>query len=182
VTADEVTAAVKALSAAADNPAAVKALSAAADNPAAVLDAVIEEFGLLAVSSAITTKLISNAIPAAPKPELAERNYTPEEIGVVVGYHRGHVYELIKSGALKHWREGKLIRVRQSALDEFIAEREMRGPLPLKVSNMLQSARDRRHHEAQPSSPGAHAKGTRSKNRLSPNNDLEVGSGHGTDP
>ncbi|MBV8774458.1 MAG: helix-turn-helix domain-containing protein [Deltaproteobacteria bacterium] len=110
--------------------------------------------------------------PSEPKPQpAAERNYTVEEVAVLVQYHPSHVYELIKGGALKHWREGKLIRVTQAALDEFITQREMRGPLPARLSDtaniMLVSKCDRGGSETAATTAPAHASPTRGATRRS---------------
>jgi excisionase family DNA binding protein len=92
---------------------------------------------------------------------------TPEEAAAELQYSRPRIYELIKDGSLccmrdkdKHGKDKRLIRIRREWLDEFIREREMRGPLPLRVSNatniMLVSKHDERGSETASQTPGAH--------------------------
>jgi excisionase family DNA binding protein len=89
----------------------------------------------------------TQAAPAA-QPEV-DKLLTVQQAAEELQYAPSHIYELCRDGSLVCSRDGKLIRIRRSALAEFIAKREQRGQLPLKVSNMLHSGCDRQDHEAQ---------------------------------
>lgn len=51
----------------------------------------------------------------------AEQTYKVPEVAAYLRVDKAAVYEMIRDGALRHVRIGRLIRVPQSALDEFLA-------------------------------------------------------------
>jgi excisionase family DNA binding protein len=91
---------------------------------------------------------LARPTPLTPSPE-ADRLLAVPEVADRLGYRPTYVYELLKRGELPCVRDKKFVRVRRSALDTYIASHEQRGPLPLKVSDMLHSRRDRQGHESQ---------------------------------
>jgi excisionase family DNA binding protein len=57
---------------------------------------------------------LSRLTPFTELPELL----TPVEFATVSGMSKGIVYDLVRRGALRHVRFGKLIRIRREALRE----------------------------------------------------------------
>jgi excisionase family DNA binding protein len=134
-----------------------------ADKPA-VLDAMLEAFGIPAVLAAIIKHVIT--VYPAEKPDATGREWlTPEQAATELRYSRPHIYELIKDGRLKCMRDPdkKPIRTRREWLDEFIREREMRGPVGVRLSNMLNSKYDRADSEAPAASTRTHSRRARTQ-------------------
>ncbi len=73
---------------------------------------------------------------SAPAPE---RLLLVPEVAAILRCSTGHVYELIQEGSLTAIR-GKPMVVRQSAVDEYLARREHRDPVTLRLTNVLEMA------------------------------------------
>ena len=158
-----------------------------------MLPGLLDDFGLPAVMNAITIKFISSP----PKPETSlprsesaiERSLTVKEIGEVTRLHPSTIYDCIRDGRLKHWRvkgdnadkgEGKGdIRVTESALKEFIAERQRHGQVSQAASNLLVSRHDRSGPETPAATTGTHPGRTRQASRSPRNNLGALGNGPG---
>jgi len=63
--------------------------------------------------------------PAAERPEQHDdRLLTVEEAAKHMGFAKSYVYEMIRRGDLQAVRRGKYVRVRQSAIDDWITRHE----------------------------------------------------------
>jgi excisionase family DNA binding protein len=115
------------------------------------------------------------------KPDEPDELLTIHQVAGRLHQNRSTIYEKCRDGSLECVRDGKLVFVKRSALETYIAEREVRGPLRLKVSNMLYLCSDRQNHAAEAQTVGTHAKGARGQNRRAPRDASEVGERHGGD-
>lgn len=62
--------------------------------------------------------------PAAERPQHDDRLLTVEEAAKHMGFAKSYVYEMIRRGELRAVRRGKYVRVRESAIAEWIAQHE----------------------------------------------------------
>lgn len=63
--------------------------------------------------------------PAAERPEQHDdRLLTVEDAAKRMGFAKSYVYEIIRRGELRAVRRGKYVRVRESAIAEWIAQHE----------------------------------------------------------
>ena len=62
-------------------------------------------------------------MPRKPEPDV----YKPEEVARRLQVSKNHVYELCKSGQLRHVRLGAAIRVPREALEELLEGRSARS-------------------------------------------------------
>jgi excisionase family DNA binding protein len=107
----------------------------AADLIIAISEADVES--LPAIAMALAARMAATRPAPLPPPAAAEQWLTPAQVGTELGYSTPYVYELLKRGELPHVKDRKLIRIRRSAVDEYLASREMRGPLPEKVAKSM---------------------------------------------
>jgi excisionase family DNA binding protein len=140
----------------------------------------------LADAPAVLAAVAARLAHARPLPE---PQVTPDmdvllsvtETAKLLSYRASYVYEMLRRGDLPAVRDRKFVRVRQSAVNEYIAQHERRGPLPLKVSRMLTSSHDRKFDEAQAQGTQTHPGRARSQTRVSSHNGRKVGNGPQTD-
>ena len=142
--------------------------------------AVLDRNDLVALMLAIAARMAERRSEPVP-PTGADQLLTVPQVAELLGYRPSYVYEMLKRGDLACVRDRKFVRVRKSALDAYIASREMRGPLPLKVSNVLSSRHDRSGSGKASQTAGVHPNRTREANRGARDNDLEVGNERGED-
>jgi excisionase family DNA binding protein len=132
-----------------------------------------------AILAACASRLAqAKSAPGAPQ---ADELLNAEQTAKLLGYRASYVYEMLKRGDLPCVRDKKFVRVRKSALDAYIAGHERRGPLPLKVSNVLSSGYDRGGFEKASQTARAHPNRTRRTNQGARDNDREVGNERGED-
>jgi excisionase family DNA binding protein len=137
-----------------------------------------------AVLAAVAAKLAQACSqPAPPEPAIGADDplLTVPQAAVLLSYRPSFVYEMVRRGDLAAVKDRKFVRIRQSAMNEYIAHHEQRGLLPLPVSNMLTSAHDRKFAEAQAQGVGTNPTRTRRKDRRPQDNDREVGRRDGSD-
>ncbi|HJU10290.1 MAG TPA: helix-turn-helix domain-containing protein [Candidatus Binataceae bacterium] len=111
----------------------------------------------------------------------SDRLLNVNEVARLLKYRPSYVYEMLRRGDLPAVRDRKFVRVRQSAVNEYIARHEQRGPLPLTISNMLSERHDWTDPEAAAQDARAHASRARGQNRGARNNSRQVGSRDNTD-
>lgn len=68
-----------------------------------------------------TTSTSTERATRPPVPVRGEPAYKVTEVAAYLRVDKAAVYEMIRDGALRHVRIGRLIRVPQPALDEFLA-------------------------------------------------------------
>jgi excisionase family DNA binding protein len=106
---------------------------------------------------------------------------TVPQAAALLNYRPSFVYEMVRRGDLAAVKDRKFVRIRQSAVNEYIARHEQRGTLPLLVSQMLTSAHDRKFPEAQTQGARTHSSRAGRQTRPPSNNRGEMGNGPETD-
>lgn len=76
---------------------------------------------VLLESSAVAITPVSKVAPPEPR---AERLLTVPATAERMGFAKSYIYEIIRRGELRAVRRGKYIRVRESAVDEWVRAHE----------------------------------------------------------
>lgn len=89
-------------------------------------------------------------LASVPQPEANnERLLTVSDAAKILSYAKSYVYELLRKGELPAVRRKKYVRVRYSALLQFISRNE-RGVVDRTLSNMLSTNHERKRRKAPP--------------------------------
>ena|SRR5947209_7333613 len=93
----------------------------------------LDSADLPAIAMALAARLA--AVRQAPAPEPGDRLLlTVAEAAERLGYKQSYLYELVRRGEIDVIRSGRLVRIRQSAVNAYMAQNERRGTLPLKIA------------------------------------------------
>jgi excisionase family DNA binding protein len=134
---------------------------------------------LPAIAIALAGRMAALSQPRpGPEPSRQQAEVDPlltvAQAAALLGYRPSYLYEMLRHGDLPAIRDRKFVRVRQSAISEYIAHHERRGPLPLTPSHMLTSSHNRRFNEAQAQPARTQPSRARRRTRVSSDNGREV--------
>lgn len=128
---------------------------------------------LAALSGAMAGDSAHPCAQAALHPE-PDRLLTVPEAATVMGFAPSYVYEMARRGDLPVVRRKKYVRVRRSALDQWMAEHESRG-VDNEVSNMLRRNCEGQRDQARAQGVGTQSGRTRRETRRASDDRQPVG-------
>lgn len=152
-----------------------------ADLIAAIAD--LDPADVPAVLAAVAARLAQPSpapLPLNPECDVSQLLTVPQA-AALLGYRPSYLYEMLRRGDLPAVRDRKFVRIRQSAINDYISAHEQRGPLPIQVSDMLYSKCDRKGFEASAQSARTHPSRACRQDRSTPDNHREMGSQHHRD-
>ena len=128
---------------------------------------------LAALSGAMVGASDEASVEPMSKPE-PDQLLTVPQAAAVMGFASSYVYEMARRGDLRAVRRKKYVRIRQSAVEQWIAEHED-GGVDTKISSMLTASGDRQRNQASPPSSRIEPSRTRRKARSAPDDRQPLG-------
>lgn len=130
-----------------------------------------------AVLAALAGPAFDESQPVTPTEaasrEEDDRLLTVPQVAELLGFASSYVYEMIRRKEFPALRRGKYVRVRKSALIEWIRRKET--GLDFVDSTVLSRQNDRKRGQANPAEARAHAGRSRQRARRSLDNRVEMG-------
>jgi excisionase family DNA binding protein len=128
---------------------------------------------LAALAGTMATPVSSgHAVQNAPTEP--DRLLTVPEAATLMGFAPSYVYEMCRRGDLPAVRRKKYVRIRRSAIEQWIAENEQSG-LDRGISNVLSSYRDGNRNQTRTPRLGLEPSRTRRQARRTPHDGQPLG-------
>jgi excisionase family DNA binding protein len=145
-----------------------------ADIPAALA-------ALAALQTALAARLLTTgrACDSPSATSEPERLLTVSDVARILGFARGYVYELVRAGHINAIRAGKYVRIRPSAIEQFLA-RQATG-LDTPIYKMHSGAHEGRRNKALPQGVRTQADTARKATGSERDNPVPLGARRGAD-